>query len=180
MVTFHDIWWYLVTFHDIWWYLVIFHEKTWRFSWYIMKCHDKSWNDSIWFRDVRDRCEWKSGLSIVICYCGEWKSGPCLLGYNKMCDLTPLIFIRSILVFRELKKGSLGPRTSVIKCSGVKSNIFLYRRSSLLLYLLEEIDSLLSEARQFGWLMNSTLRPRRNIHVSGKFFKIIYVDRFEK
>ncbi len=40
MVTFYDIWWYLVTFHDIWWYLVTFHDKTCRLSWYVMTCHD--------------------------------------------------------------------------------------------------------------------------------------------
>ncbi len=38
---FHDIL-YLVTFHDLWLYLVTFHKTF----------HDKSWKDSIWFREA--------------------------------------------------------------------------------------------------------------------------------
>ena len=44
MVTFHDIWWFLVTFDDYWWFFMI---KTGDLSWLIMIHHDWSWKITI-------------------------------------------------------------------------------------------------------------------------------------
>ncbi len=61
----------MVTFHDIWSYLVTFHAKTCCLSWYIMTCHDKSsWNDSITL--IQRGMKWQAFLCIIKACTKNW------------------------------------------------------------------------------------------------------------
>ena len=55
MVTFHDIWWYLVTFHDI------YVDFSWQNMSFIMICHDRSWQIIKWLHLIQ-----KGTLSEVV------------------------------------------------------------------------------------------------------------------